>query len=445
MPRRTELAAFEGNALTWFLDEGIASLDELINCDPPLDSEALCPCTVAYITKAIQFASTYKNSCTHRNGLSIKALVESTEARKPRVNTSAKSVDMNVRFPGNTDTSPAAAARDLAKRIAPEMVSDFRKKARITACTEAAPRSNQYKCAGLRSWFFFAENVLKIPRSRCLPPDADDLVAWAVTHRNKGTFTNYLGAVKTACQGLRLDTSAFRDDILDKAKASIQKRNAGKVSSKPGIQIPLLIKLVNLASREGDKRSVAAYVAAYWFSLRFPSEGLPLLLGSVGFDVDRSSGKHLVLGKDDAKIHYDRRKHREHPTVDTRVCQCPSHPANVCPIHALAKYTKGLRVGEKLFPSMTARSFHKALRRRLTVLHVESAASFSSKSFRRGLPRDVSKKKCSWAQLLGVGSWNSGGGMLSYVPEAEEGATVEVPTDSSSSDSSSSSDESDSD
>jgi hypothetical protein len=280
-----------------------------------------------------------------------------------------------------------------------------------------------------------------------------------VTHRNKGTFTNYLGAVKTACQGLRLDTSAFSDDILNKAKASIRKRNASKVTDKPGIQIPLLIQLVNLASREGDKRSVAAYVAAYWFSLRFPSEGLPLLLGSVGVDVDRSSGKHLVLGKNEAKVHFDRRKHREYPTVETRVCQCPSHPAAVCPVHALAKYAKCLRVGEKLFPSTTTRSFHKALRQRLNHLRVENATAFSSKSFRRGLPRDVSKKKCSWAQLLGVGSWKTSGGMLSYVPlqglqeqaintqdtEAEEGATVDVPTDSSSSESSSSSSGSDSD
>ena len=79
MPQRKQLAAFEEHALTWIIGEGFASLDEMTNCDPPMDSDALCPCTVAYISNAIHYATTYKNSRTHRNGPSVIAVIESTE------------------------------------------------------------------------------------------------------------------------------------------------------------------------------------------------------------------------------------------------------------------------------------------------------------------------------------------------------------------------------
>ena len=79
MPQRARLAAFEENALAWFIEQEFVSVDELIGCDPPADSATLCPCTVAYIKNAILYAPIFKKSDQHVAGPSIETMVETAK------------------------------------------------------------------------------------------------------------------------------------------------------------------------------------------------------------------------------------------------------------------------------------------------------------------------------------------------------------------------------
>ena len=88
----------------------------------------------------------------------------------------------------------------------------------------AAPLSNAWKNSGLNSWTRFARRVLRQEAHECLPPTIDGLVAWATAFKSRGTFDNYCGGLKSTCMMWRLDVSAFKEEILWRAKVAISKR-----------------------------------------------------------------------------------------------------------------------------------------------------------------------------------------------------------------------------
>jgi len=77
--------------------------------------------------------------------------------------------------------------------------------------------------AGIRSWGDYAEAVHG-NAERGWPPQMCDIIGWSHTFRCIGTFTNYVGHVRTACMAMGLEVPDCNDPALKKAKTAIVKR-----------------------------------------------------------------------------------------------------------------------------------------------------------------------------------------------------------------------------
>ena len=283
----------------------------------------------------------------------------------------------------------------------------------------AAPRSNTWKMSGLNSWKRFAKRVLGLDAHECLPPTTNGLVGWATAFRSRGTFDNYCGAVKSACLMWQLDTSAFREEILWRAKVAIAKRSTKNPGS-PGITKEVLVKLVHVTLDENDAATAMLYVLAYWMLLRVPSEGLTVCLGEAGIDSRQRIGKQVVLTGGIVTWHYDRRKNREYPTKSSRPHMC-RNGGSLCPVCTVDSYLdlEKPAVGDALFSAVSPKVFNAELRRRLAAAEVACAESYTSKGFRRGHAQDLSRKYGVSPELNAAGNWSSFGGALAYASREE--------------------------
>ena len=69
----------------------------------------------------------------------------------------------------------------------------------------------------------FAGNVLNLRGSE-MPPTLEGVLAWSTLFRSLGTFQNYVGYLRLACQLARVSTSALDDKAIARATVSIAKR-----------------------------------------------------------------------------------------------------------------------------------------------------------------------------------------------------------------------------
>ena len=133
--------------------------------------------------------------------------------------------------------------------------------------------------AALRCYGAFAEQVL-LKSAAQLPPTLQELVAFSAVFRNSGTFSNYVSALRLACQLANLPTDGMYGTILRRASANIDKQ----AISRPPKQF-LLCQTVSKLSRDAraENRAMEAslYLLAYCFLLRVRSEALPIVLGSM--------------------------------------------------------------------------------------------------------------------------------------------------------------------
>jgi len=97
--------------------------------------------------------------------------------------------------------------------------------------------------------------------------------------RCKGTFQNYLGHVKLACQLAGLPTTAFADDRLRRASLSIEKRTPFLARQRMFIRLVLVRRLVRLpaADETWSHATAMLFLVSYAFLLRLPSEALPMV------------------------------------------------------------------------------------------------------------------------------------------------------------------------
>ena len=227
---------------------------------------------------------------------------------------------------------PKRALAELSEKIKTTCDAEaFVKKARLDAILGAAPRSHPRIISGIRAWNSFALIILK--QQGCdLPPTEDGLLAWSRIFRSRGTFANYLGAVKTACLISKVPTDVFESVALQRAKVAIGKLEVKKPLSPP-IDRAMTRRLMEKAVEEDDPLSAALYCVAFAFLLRVPSEGLPLRVGAVGSLTPRS-GKTLTIANSKAILVFDRRKNRESQTTAERSCWCKGCSAT-CPVHRL--------------------------------------------------------------------------------------------------------------
>ena len=300
---------------------------------------------------------------------------------------------------------PKRALAELTEKIKTSSDAEaFVKKARLDAILGAAPRSQPRIISGLRAWTAFALNILK--QKGCdLPPSEDGLLAWSRIFRSRGTFANYLGAVKTACLISNVPTDVFESVALRRAKIAIGKLEVKKPLSPP-IDRSTTRRLMEKAVEEDDPLSAALYCVAFAFLLRVPSEGLPLRVGAVG-SLTPHSGKTLTIANSKAILVFDRRKNRESQTTAERSCWCKGCSAT-CPVHRLPALIPACR--EQFVAPFTNWRPHqvtRTLRRRLSVIGIPNAAAFTLKGFRRGHAQQIAEQGGALKLLLDAADWKS--------------------------------------
>ena len=128
---------------------------------------------------------------------------------------------------------------------------------------------------GLRHWFQFLVLIhgADAAESRALPPRTEDILAWSSTFRCVGTFANYLGYLKTACQAIWPDAPPIAREAIKKAMISIIKR--GQFTARPKFFIDRVMVSNMLKAVQKDLEDVrfgALWLFAYAFLLRVPSE-----------------------------------------------------------------------------------------------------------------------------------------------------------------------------
>ena len=91
------------------------------------------------------------------------------------------------------------------------------------ACTVITCLLGAFAPQGLRHWVEFSE--IRYGNAELgWPPKRDDLVAWSNLFRCIGTFSNYLGYVRTACIAMDMPCPPAGDEALRRAKGAIVKR-----------------------------------------------------------------------------------------------------------------------------------------------------------------------------------------------------------------------------
>ena len=120
---------------------------------------------------------------------------------------------------------PGAALALLSTQLPSDAYSReaYRLQARRTAILGSCPKSRDSYKSGLRAFARFVELVLG-SRDSALPPSLDLLLEWSHTFRCVGTFTNYLGYVRTACVAMDVEMAPAGHPALLHAKSAIVKR-----------------------------------------------------------------------------------------------------------------------------------------------------------------------------------------------------------------------------
>ena len=127
----------------------------------------------------------------------------------------------------------------------------FAESARVEAMLMSAPKSLASQASALRCWAAFADGVLGCG-GRHLPPTVEGLVAWSKIFCNRGTYCNYITAVRKACLIAGLPVWHTYDPAVKAALQAVGKRQAAPPTRR-AIQHPLLQALCRLTWREGDE------------------------------------------------------------------------------------------------------------------------------------------------------------------------------------------------
>ena len=113
---------------------------------------------------------------------------------------------------------PVAALKNLCLET---MTNDERvawlESSRIDAVLGSCRLSVKFVRSGYRCYVGFARKA-EPTRTRVLPPKLFVLQAWSTTFRSEGTFSNYLGHVKTACLICGVSVKVNRSFMLGVAR-----------------------------------------------------------------------------------------------------------------------------------------------------------------------------------------------------------------------------------
>ena len=268
------------------------------------------------------------------------AVIESAVAAGKRVSLDVKAI------------GPAQAVRRMSEQFPTEndrRVWEF--EARVRAIVGSCPRSLESAHSGMRCWLAYYRKGLK-KCGEAFPPALDDLLSFSCLFRHPGTFCNYLGYIRLACELLGVATEVFNHPSVKRAKTAIAKRRLFIPREPMFIMQARVQQLVQMgAGSDGRRVWSYLYLLAYVFLLRLPSEALPMAAhalpsGSVAVPV-------LTVGDAEVSVWFSRRKNRLHPSTMKRKCWCRSCKAT-CPVHVVGGFFAGLEKGAQPFAAFSA-------------------------------------------------------------------------------------------
>ena len=324
---------------------------------------------------------------------------------------------------------PRHAIKLAQEALLDQSPAEWAEKARITALLGSCPRSHKSFISGYRCWMGFAGRVLNLKGSE-LPPTLEGVLAWSVLFRSPGTFQNYVGYLRLACQLARVSTVALDDRAIARATTAIAKRGHFVQRPKQFVKLCLLQRMLVACGQEDNPWTIAdgmLFLTAYVFLLRVPSECLPIV------KIDQPPAAGSVLGQATVWVEADRivlklqrRKNRPNGSLLWRACWCSTCKAT-CPVHVLGAYFQGLACGAAPFVARTPGAALGSLRDILSFLNVPDAHHFRTHDFRRGHAEDLKLSGATLYEILMAGEWRSPA-FLKYldVMELESAAVVEA-------------------
>lgn len=277
---------------------------------------------------------------------------------KPRVDMSSLGPRMAIK---NAEFPKSASAR-----------REWLASARIAAVLGSCPRSLDSFRSGLRCYMKFAEKSLGSV-SAGFPPTVDGILAWSNFFKCVGTFSNYVGYVRSACCALDVQCPPAGETAIQRAKVTIVKRMVESPRPRMFIQRALVKRLIADASVSVDAlRFAMLWLASYVFLLRVPSEALGMIRG--GDDYIAKPGEQSVLFLDEGTgelcLRLHRRKNRPQGSLLKRVCCCKGS-TEICPVHVLwEKFFKRLEPGCAPWAHISATLARTRLRDSLHALQV---------------------------------------------------------------------------
>jgi hypothetical protein len=298
--------------------------------------------------------------------------------------------------------------RRAMKRLFGELPNNEAKRqwvegARLKAIMGSCAKSHKSVLCGMRCWCKFAQRVLNL-KGREFPPPLDGLLAFSTLFRCRGTFSNYLGHIRIACELVQCSTEVFNCAELGRAKRAIEKKQAFMPRPRTFVRLAMMQQLIPLMlAREEVKVWVMLYLCTYTFMLRLPSECLPITVGA-GFG-DKST--HSIAVKPDClELWLPYRKNRLQSSVLKRACWCRSCPIS-CPVHVLGVFFAQYAAGDKPFVGISPEQARLTLRVLLGEAGVSDAGTYDTKSLRRGHAVDIHKNGGRLKEILEGGDWRS--------------------------------------
>jgi len=325
--------------------------------------------------------------------------------------------------------APRKALQALAVQINDSDVDaeTWIKRARTSSILGSCPRSLASFRSGVRHWLEFVL-VVKKDASCAFPPTVDLILAWSYTFSNVGTFSNYLGYLRTICHCIDCEAPPVQHAAINRARVAIVKRELSTGKPRLFIQRTMLANMVNRTLAQSDgMRWAMLYLAAYVFLLRLPSEALPMVRGCA--DSLREGHQSVLYMDDDTLCLYlRRRKNKSTPTVIKRMCTCTGSPA-LCPVHQLwFKLFEPLDIGTAPWARFTANRVRDSIRSCLGSLRVPNASLYGTHDFRRGHACDLQEAGVPIDQIRVVGHWARVQSMKPYleIPGLEQSLVLEV-------------------
>jgi hypothetical protein len=275
----------------------------------------------------------------------------------------------------------------------------------------------------------FAGKVLNLKGAE-MPPTVEGVLAWSLLFRCPGTFQNYVGYLRLACQLARVSSLALDDKAIARATVAIRKRGNFVQRPKQFVKLSLLQRMLTACAHRDSPWTIAdgmLFLTAYVFLLRVPSECLPIV------KMDQAPTAGATLGQATVWVEEDRivlkllrRKNKPGGSVLWRECWCKTCKAT-CPVHVLGAYFQGLPAGSAPFVATTPSAALGLLRDMLSFLNVPDAAHFRTHDMRRGHAEDLKLSGATLYEILMAGEWRSPA-FLKYLDlhELESAAVIEA-------------------